>query len=86
MVLSADIIEKGTDTGGNITSVPHSVTGLRKSSPGVLVEPEALDSEGGNVGSVDGSVAWRKQMNMRPHPVFFNTTSGPNLSDYIGYW
>lgn len=85
-VLIADIIEKGTDTpSGKITGVPHSVTGLRKSSPGTTPEPSALGSEGGNVGQVDGSIEWRTQLKMRPRWIQF-TTSGTPSPNYIGYW
>lgn len=87
-VLLADIIEKGTDNYGSlrdITAVPHAPSGMRVSSSGQLVEPQALNSDGGNVGLVDGSVVWRKQAIMRPRFVLFNVTSGPN-ANYIGYW
>jgi len=87
-VLMADIIHKGTDVYGErreVTDVPHSPTGPRVSGSGQVVEPKALKSEGGNVGLVDGSVSWRKQMFMRKRYVFFNAKSGPN-PDYIGYW
>ncbi len=87
-VLIADIITKGTDTYGtlnNISDVPHSKSGFRNSDSGQLVEPQALGSEGGNVGLVDGSVSWRKQATMNPHFIFFNPTTGPNAA-YTGYW
>jgi prepilin-type N-terminal cleavage/methylation domain-containing protein len=93
-VLLGDVISKGTDTytnspGGtvlnNITDVPHSRNGFRASGSGQLVEPQALGSQGGNVGLVDGSVSWRQQAIMNPHPIFFNKNSGPNTA-YIGYW
>ena len=92
-VLIADVISKGTDNytppGGatplqNITDVPHSRSGFRTSASGQLVEPQALGSEGGNVGLVDGSVSWRKQAVMKPRFIFFTKTS-PNPA-YIGYW
>jgi prepilin-type N-terminal cleavage/methylation domain-containing protein len=92
-VLMADIISKGTDTYtlgngttlNNITDVPHTRAGFRTSGSGQLVEPQVLGSEGGNVGLVDGSVSWRKQVVMNPHFIFFNVNTGPN-PDYIGYW
>jgi prepilin-type N-terminal cleavage/methylation domain-containing protein len=87
-VLLADIISKGTDVYGtlkDVTDVPHAPSGARVSGSGHLVEPEAVGSEGGNVGLVDGSVAWRRQLVMHKRFVFFNATSGPN-QDYIGYW
>lgn len=87
-VLLADIITKGTDTYGslnNISDVPHTKSGFRASDSGQLVEPQALGSQGGNVGAVDGSVSWRKQVNMNARFIFFNPTTGPN-SAYIGYW
>lgn len=85
--LIADVISKGTQNFGlynNITDVPHSRAGFRHSDNGQLVEPEALGSDGGNVGLVDGSVAWRKQIIMRPRFIFFSTNA-PNPA-YIGYW
>ncbi|HEY4414949.1 MAG TPA: prepilin-type N-terminal cleavage/methylation domain-containing protein [Verrucomicrobiae bacterium] len=87
-VLIADVISKGTDNYGalnNITDVPHSRAGFHASASGQLVEPQALGSEGGNVGLLDGSVAWRKQASMSPRFIFFNSVSGPN-SSYTGYW
>ena len=87
-VLLADIISKGTDVYGtdqNVTDAPHTPSGPRHSGSNQLVEPEVLGSEGGNVGSVDGSVLWRKQMFMHPRYVFWNTITGYDPS-YIGYW
>jgi hypothetical protein len=87
-VLLADIISKGTDNYGtlrDVTDAPHTPGGPRVSGSGQLIEPQALNSEGGNVGLVDGSVNWRKQVVMRQRFVLFNATSGPNQS-YIGYW
>jgi prepilin-type N-terminal cleavage/methylation domain-containing protein len=87
-VLLADIITKGTDSYGtldNISDVPHTKTGFRASGSGQLVEPQVLDSEGGNVGLVDGSVSWRKQATMNPRFIFFNPNTGPNAA-YTGYW
>jgi len=85
-VLLADIISKGTDTyagySGRTTDVPHTPGGPRV-GPDTMT-PEALNSQGGNVGLVDGSVSWRKQIEMHQRYVLFNN-SGPNAS-YIGYW
>ena len=87
-MLLADIISKGTDSYGtlvDITDAPHTLGGPRTSGSGQLVEPEAIGSEGGNVGAVDGSVGWRKQRLMHPRVTLWNTTTGPNPA-YIGYW
>ncbi len=85
-VLLADIISKGTDTyagyTGRTTDVPHSPSGARV-GPDSLT-PQDLNSEGGNVGLVDGSVTWRKQLQMHQRWVLFND-NGSNPS-YIGYW
>jgi prepilin-type N-terminal cleavage/methylation domain-containing protein len=88
MILLADIIGKGTDKYGSLTDVtdaPHTPGGARVGPSGALIEPEAIGSEGGNVGTVDGSVIWRKQRTMHQRITLFNTTSGPNPM-YIGYW
>jgi prepilin-type N-terminal cleavage/methylation domain-containing protein len=87
-VLLADIVEKGTDSVGSaskVTSAPHGLTGARVSGSNQLVEPGQIGSEGANVGLVDGSVAWRKQLIMRPHYVVFDI-SGAGEPSYIGYW
>lgn len=87
-MLMADVIHKGTDVYGSskeVTSVPHSPTGPRVGGSDQIVEPEVLKSDGGNLGLVDGSVSWRKQILMHKRYVFFNAKSGPNPS-YIGYW
>ena len=87
-VLLADIISKGTDVYGtdkDVTDAPHTVNGPRHSASGQLVEPQVIGSEGGDVGSVDGSVLWRKQALMHQRYVFWSPTSGPDPS-YIGYW
>lgn len=87
-VLLADIISKGTDVYGtdqDVTDAPHTIGGPRHSGSGQLVEPQVLGSEGGNVGSVDGSVLWRKQAFMHQRFVFWNLTTGPDQA-YIGYW
>jgi prepilin-type N-terminal cleavage/methylation domain-containing protein len=91
-ILLADLIEKGTDNFSsdlgsvqNITSTSHGKSGLRNSGSGQLVEPEAIGSQGGNVGNVDGSVEWRKQARMKPRAILWNANGQPG-SGYIGYW
>ena len=87
--LAADIIEKGTDAAGgssvNVTSVPHAPGGAVVDPSGQLVEPSRLGSDGGNVGTVDGSVTWRKQLLMRPRYVVFSASGSLN-PNYVGYW
>ena len=93
-VLLADIISKGTDNyvtpsgdvTKNVTDVPHTPSGFRVSANGQLVEPEVLGSEGGNVGLVDGSVSWRKQILMHQRFVEFGGSPVHFNQDYIGYW
>src|SRR5205085_7455499 len=73
--LLTDLIEKGTDvvgTSSKVTSAPHAISGARVSASGQVLEPQQIGSEGGNVGLVDGSVNWRKQMAMRPRYVVFD--------------
>ena len=87
-VLLGDVIEKGTEAIGNATEVtdaPHGIFGAVIGPSGQLVEPTRIGSEGGNVGLPDGSVAWRKQMEMSPHDVVFSSAGTANPS-YIGYW
>jgi prepilin-type N-terminal cleavage/methylation domain-containing protein len=87
-MLLADIISKGTDvygTDSNVTDAPHTLYGARHSGSNQLVEPEVLGSEGGNVGTVDGSVLWRKQLLMHQRLVFWNDPNGADPS-YISYW
>jgi prepilin-type N-terminal cleavage/methylation domain-containing protein len=89
-VLMADIIEKGTDAVGanaNVTFAPHARGGATVSPSGQMVEPTAISSEGGNVATPDGAVAWRNQNAMRPHAVVFPNPSqyAPNPK-YSGYW
>ena len=91
MALIADTLEKGTDNFGssaydNITVVPHTTTGLKFTQKNVLVEPDTLNSEGGNVGLVDGSINWRKQKVMRPHYVVYKYPANTGNAAYIGYW
>lgn len=87
-MLLADIIEKGTDNLGgiqNVTDVPHCPTGTRTSAAGQLVEPKALNSDGGNFGRVDGAVEWRRQAVMHPHVVHWSKAGVQNVA-YQGYW
>ena len=84
-VLLADIISTGIDDFGNETDVtvaPHTSVGLRHTTGSP--SPTAIGSEGGNIGAMDGSVDWRKQMYMHPHWTFWNPS--PVQNDYIGYW
>jgi len=77
-----DIIEKGTwytPAGNYITSVSHGADGLTYGQPGVLEEPEALGSRGGNVALGNGAVLWRPQSEMVERKV---TTDGT----VSGYW
>jgi prepilin-type N-terminal cleavage/methylation domain-containing protein len=75
----ADVIEKGT-VSPPITSAPHGPTGPVKSSERQFPEPDAIRSQGGNVGLVDGSVNWRRQTEMFPR----NATIP--FGSIIGYW
>ena len=87
--LAADLIEKGTDTAGggaaNVTSAPHSRNGAVVGPNGQLVAPERIGSEGGNVATGDGSVHWRKQIQMRPRYVVVSSAGALN-PNYVGYW
>jgi hypothetical protein len=85
-VLLADIIESGTTVyegfSGVTTSAPHT-----RSGPAVTqgqVPPQNIGSEGGNVGQVDGSVAWRRQSAMLPRYVLWGP-NGPS-SGRTAYW
>ena len=87
-VLLVDIISIGTDTYGtlnNVTDAPHTPDGPRVGPSNALIPPEAIGSEGGNVGTVDGSVMWRRQSIMHQRIILFNSNTGPNPM-YIGYW
>lgn len=77
--MMADVIEKGTVT-PNVTSAPHGPGGPVISRVGSTPEPEILRSQGGNVGSLDGSVNWRKQTIMKPRNATIPAGS------IIGYW
>lgn len=87
-LLLADIISKSTDVYGSskdVTDAPHTPNGARVGPSGQLLEPEAIGSEGGNIGHVDGSVTWRKQKLMHPRFTLWKVSSGPDPS-YFGYW
>jgi prepilin-type N-terminal cleavage/methylation domain-containing protein len=84
-VLLADIISFGIDNFENemnVTVAPHARGGLRHS--GATTDPAALGSDGGNVGSLDGSVLWRNQKVMHQRWTFWNPA--PVQNDYIGFW
>jgi prepilin-type N-terminal cleavage/methylation domain-containing protein len=84
-VLLADIISTGIDdfaSEADVTVAPHTPGGLIHATGSPL--PNAIRSDGGNVGGMDGSVIWRKQMLMHQHWTFWNPN--PMQGDYIGYW
>jgi len=84
-VLLADIISFGIDNFENqmnVTVAPHAPGGLRHSTS--TTDPAAIGSDGGNVGSLDGSVLWRKQSVMHQRWTFWNPS--PVQNDYIGFW
>jgi len=89
--LMADIIEKGTElvgTAATTTSAPHTPSGQRVAGANNNVEPSAIGSDGGNVGLIDGSVTWKKQIAMSPRYVRYDGTP-PTWVPYdqiIGYW
>lgn len=88
-VFWADVIEKGVDllgTGDDVTSVPHTPAGEKSSGSGQLVEPKALNSQGGNVGLPDCSVAWRNQQVMLPHYSAILTNGTSAQPPHVGYW
>jgi prepilin-type N-terminal cleavage/methylation domain-containing protein len=90
-VLMADIIEKGTElvgTTATTTSAPHTAGGQKVSGANVVVDPAVIGSEGGNVGGLDGSVTWRKQILMHPRYVRFDPPAGSwtLYSEIIGHW
>jgi len=82
MVMVADVIEKGT-VNPNVTSAPHGRGGPVQSALGTLPEPEAIGSKGGNIGLVDGSVAWRNQRVMHGRYVYWSPNPGTSI---IGHW
>jgi hypothetical protein len=74
-----DVIEKGTVT-PNVTSSPHGPSGPVQSRVGNIVDPVVIKSQGGNVGLLDGSVNWKRQIIMHEHYATI-----PNGS-IRGYW
>jgi prepilin-type N-terminal cleavage/methylation domain-containing protein len=88
--LSADIIEKGTElASGNAyaTSAPHTKAGPITSGANVIVDPILIGSDGGNVGTLDGSIQWRRQIFMKPRYVRYNAPAPfTPYSQIIGYW
>jgi prepilin-type processing-associated H-X9-DG protein len=86
----ADIIEKGTElVSGNAyaTSAPHTRGGPVTSGANVLVDPILIGSQGGNVGMLDGSVQWRRQVLMHPRYVRYDAPAPfTPYSSIIGYW
>ncbi len=78
--MTADLVEKATAS-PNITSAPHGPNGPVESEPGRTPEPEAIGSDGGHVGRVDGSVIWRNQERMRKRDVLI-----PPHPERKGYW
>jgi len=89
-VFTADVIEKNTQVvpgAGNSTTAPHTASGRRISGAGILPEPEAIGSQGGNVGMVDGSISWRRQAAMHPRAVrWLNQGATTDSGHAIGYW
>jgi prepilin-type N-terminal cleavage/methylation domain-containing protein len=88
--LMADVIEKGTElASGNAyaTSAPHTRAGPTTSPANVVVDPIKVGSDGGNVGTIDGAVQWRKQVAMRPRYVRYQPPMPYTPYDQIiGYW
>jgi prepilin-type N-terminal cleavage/methylation domain-containing protein len=88
-MLLVDIISIGTDKYGptlqNVTDAPHTLNGPKVALTASAPSPESLGSEGGNFGTVDGSVSWRKQKVMHQRIILFNTNTGPK-TDPLGYW
>jgi len=76
--LMTDVIERGTNTYGGLTTAPHGPTGFV--GPGA--DPEAIGSVGGNVATVDGAVNWRSQADMLPHAA----TANGQTQGQSGYW
>ena len=87
-VFMADLIEKNTQVvpgAGNSTVAPHASTGRRISGANSLPEPEAIGSQGGNVGTVDGAVSWRRQSAMHLRVVRWRNFS-EDTGNAVGYF
>jgi hypothetical protein len=89
--LMADVIEKNTDLVAGVpyaTSASHGRSGLVIGPANIQMEPAALASEGGNVGTVDGSVQWRNQAQMKPRYVRYLPSDASFSPDdtLSGYW
>jgi prepilin-type N-terminal cleavage/methylation domain-containing protein len=88
MLLMADAIEAGTDFLGAktlVTSAPHTPAGLWIGPSGQYILPAQFNSEGGNVGMLNGAVVWRPQFQMLPHYADYSFGGAP-IPQYIGYW
>jgi prepilin-type N-terminal cleavage/methylation domain-containing protein len=90
-VMLADIVSTGIDrfdpnntSETSVTLSPHTPIGLRHVANGP--DPAGISNDGGNVGGMDGSVVWRKQLYMHPRWTFWDWTTGPQQGGYIGYW
>ena len=84
MNMIGELIEKGTASPA-VTSAPHGRGGPVQSQAGTVPEPDAIGSRGGNIGLVDGSVAWRNQRDMHQRSVRWSA-AGSALIDIIGYF
>ena len=85
----ADVIEKGTVqfTGAGLnTTAPHTRGGRKMSPVNTQPEPDAIGSQGGNIGLVDGSVSWRKQSAMHQRFVRWLNLGATPDTQYAGYW
>jgi prepilin-type N-terminal cleavage/methylation domain-containing protein len=88
MFFIADAIEEGTATLGAetvVSSGPHTPAGLWVGPSAQYIVPKQFNSEGGNVGLLNGAVVWRPQLQMLPRYVDYDSSSDP-ISQYIGYW
>jgi prepilin-type N-terminal cleavage/methylation domain-containing protein len=88
MSFMADAIEQGTDSLGTkvvVTSAPHTPAGLWIGPSDQYIAPALFNSEGGNVGMLNGAVIWRPQLLMLPHYADYSFAGAP-IPQYIGYW
>jgi prepilin-type N-terminal cleavage/methylation domain-containing protein len=84
----ADVIEEGTSFLGTetvLSSAPHTPMGLKVGPSGQYIMPTQFNSEGGNVGMLNGAVVWRSQLQMLPRCPDYTSTCAP-ITQYIGYW